>query len=49
MEKALTMILAGSGLLIGVYLIVTNPTGTSTASNSITNGGVSFVKALQGR
>ena len=42
-------IVAGSGLLIAIYLIVTNPAGTSQAGNSIASGGVSFVKALQGR
>ena len=47
--KIATMIFAGSGILIGVYLIVSNPTGTSQAANSITSGGVSVIKALQAR
>ena len=42
-------IFAGSGVLIAIYLIVTNPTGTSQAENSIQTGFVSGVKALQGR
>ena len=42
-------IIAGSGILIGMYLIVSNPNGTKVAANSLTSGGVSAVKALQGR
>lgn len=44
-EKAV----AGSLVLIGVFLIVRNPQGTSAATNSLTRGIVSIDKALQGR
>lgn len=42
-------IIGGSGLLIAVYLIVTNPHGTSTALNSISGVFNSGAKTLQGR
>lgn len=45
----LEKVFAGSGLLIALYLVTTNPNGTSQATNSIFSGGVNFVKALQGR
>lgn len=44
-----TKIVSGAGILIGVYLIVTNPTGASSVTNSISGGANSFVKSLQGR
>lgn len=47
--KAITMILAGSGVLIGVYLVLSNPNGDSAAANALGSNGVGFVKALQGR
>lgn len=49
MEGILSKVMVGTGLLIAVYLILTNPNGTSTAANSLSTGYVSGVKALQGR
>lgn len=42
-------LLAGTGLLVAAYLILTNPNGTSVAANSLSGAYVSGVKALQGR
>ena len=42
-------IIAGSGILIGIYLIVSNPTGTKTATNSLSGAFNSGVKSLQAR
>ncbi len=42
-------LLAGTGILVGIYLILTNPNGTKVAGNSITGAYVAGVKAVQGR
>lgn len=42
-------VLAGMGVLIGLYLVLTNPQGDSAAANAIGGQGVNVVKALQGR
>lgn len=42
-------LLAGTGVLVGLYLILTNPNGTKAAANSITGVYTSGVKATQGR
>jgi len=42
-------LLAGTGILVGIYLILTNPNGASTAANSISSAYVAGVKATQGR
>ena len=42
-------LLAGTGILIAIYLIVSNPDGTKTATNSISGAFDSGVKSLQAR
>lgn len=42
-------LLAGSAILIGVYLVVTNPNGASSVTNSISGAFNSGAKTLQGR
>jgi hypothetical protein len=42
-------LLAGTGILVGIDLILTNPNGTKAAANSISGAYVSGVKATQGR
>lgn len=48
-DELATKIVAGAGVLIGIYLIVSNPKGSSTAENSISGAFNSGVKSLQGR
>lgn len=49
MGGTLAKIVAGAGVLIGMYLVLTNPKGTSAAENSLASGSVNITKALQGR
>lgn len=42
-------LLAGTGVLVGLYLILTNPNGTKVAANSISGAYIGGTKALQGR
>ena len=49
MKELATKFVAGSLVLIGVYLVVTNPNGASAVTNSITGGTVAVDKTLQGR
>ena len=41
--------LTGILVVIAAYLILTNPKGDSAVGNSLFGGGVSTIKALQGR
>lgn len=49
MDKTIPAVLGGIGMLIAVYLILSNPTGDSAAANALGSNGVSTIKALQGR
>lgn len=49
MGGTIAKVLAGMGVLIGMYLVLTNPTGTQAAENSLASGGIGITKALQGR
>ena len=42
-------LLVGTGILVGMYLILTNPNGTKAAANSISSAYVAGTKAVQGR
>lgn len=42
-------VLAGAGVLIAVYLVVSNPNGASSVTNSISGAFNSGAKTLQGR
>jgi hypothetical protein len=44
-----TMLLAGSGFLIAIYLVVTNPAGDKVILGSGSGAYNSGVRALQGR
>ena len=45
----LSKVLSGTAVLIGIYLIVKNASGTKTVVNSLGGVYVNGVKALQGR
>ena len=47
--NTVSKLLAGTGILIAVYLVVTNPNGFSADTNSLSGAYVSGVKSLQGR
>lgn len=49
MDKTVPMVLGGIGVLIAVYLILSNPNGDSAAANALGSNGVNTIKALQGR
>ena len=42
-------LLAGTGILVAVYLVLTNPNGFSADTNSLSGAYVSGVKAVQAR
>lgn len=45
-----TKVLGGIALLIGMYLVLTNPRGDSAVANALgPGGGVPVIKSLQGR
>lgn len=49
MNGTVKKVLVGSGILIGLYLVLINYTGFSSDVNSVSTGSVGVVKSLQGR
>ena len=43
------MFLAGAGLLIGIYLVASNPQADQVLIGSGSTGGIGIIRALQGR
>ena len=49
MNNHVASLLSGTAILIGMYLILTNPKSTTSIINQLGNTYVGGVKALQGR
>jgi hypothetical protein len=49
MKSMILEVAGGIGVLIGIYLFVSNFSGTVAIINAIANPSVSMVKTLQGR